>query len=265
MPARRILPPSWRREGRLAPDGTFRPMSVTPGTEAPWVRMGPARLGQVDMGQVDASELERGQVMADQVTGVTCLTPDPDFATGLPFLAQFRGTGSRGAPLTLERPLVVLPANESGPQLEPKVEPPPSTNLTRVWPQLYPPGRGGGERPQTQCSASTVVGAGATVNLVVLPELPRGMAAVIKKFGQTAQDFTNLVWTFLIKGRPADPIVAINFQFGQLFLPVDLPGTGVELGPGDDFVVQVFNGGGAGVAGVRARVDLFQYQLFGAA
>jgi len=260
MPGRRILTPSWRPTGRLAPDGTYRPMPITPGSEAPWVRMGPARLGQVD-----ASELERGQVMSDQVTGVTCLTPDTDYATGLPFLAQFRGSGSKGVPLTLERPLVVLPSSESGPQLEPRAEPLPSTNLTRTWPQLYAPGKGGGERPQTACSASVVVGAGATVNLVVLPELPRGMAGVVKKFGQTAVDFTNLLWTFLIKGRPVDPIVAINFQFGQLFLPVDLPGTGVELGPGDDFVVQVFNGGGAGVAGVRARVDLYQYQLFGGA
>jgi len=218
----------------------------------------------VRIGQVDASELERGQVNVEQTTGVTWITPDDTHPLDrYPFLTSLIGSGSRGAPLRSDGPRLVLPSAGGGAEiLGPVATPLPTTNLTNVWPQLFPPGKNGGERPQTVASASTLVAAGATVTLIALPELPRGMAAVIKEFGHTAADFTNLTWMFRVKGRPADPIVAINFQFGALNDPHKLPGTGVELFPGDDFVVEVTNIGAAGVAGVRARVDLYQYQLF---
>ncbi len=251
MTRRRVLAPAWKPVGRWV-DGTLRPLETVP-----WVAMGDVRLGQVD-----ASELERGHVYTDQVTGTSCVRPDTAPLNRLPFTPSRYASGFRGVPLPSERPFRVVPSSAS-PSLEPTVDAPPATNLTKVFPQLFAPGKGGGERPQTVANVPVTVGAGATTVLIQLPELPRGMSAVVKEFGQTAADFTNLFWSFFIKGRPVDPIVGINFQFGLLNDPHRLPGTGVELGPGDDFVVQVTNTGGAAVAGVRARVDLYQYQLFG--
>lgn len=273
--------PRFRPVGRVI-GSTIRPMPIVPGAEHPWVRMGDlVRLGgdlareELDrglvaqglrrgLGALSQEELDRGQVILDHATGVACVVPGGFGPHAIPpWYVNLRPSGSRGVPLTQDRFLEVREGATPSFSPEALTPPAPATNLTSVWPQLYPPGHGGGERPRTVASATVNIGAGATVDLITLAELGRGTAAVIKKFGQTANDFTNLTWSFIVKGATVEPISGINFQFGQLFLPVDLPGTGVELGPGDDFVVRVTNTGGAIVNNVRARVDLYEYRVTG--
>jgi hypothetical protein len=213
-----------------------RPLAVVPGDHPFPLTVGPEEAERGHLGTIPADEpLERW-----------------------PFLVNLTRSGERGAPLTIDRRLIVLPTARPGPDLAPAK---PATELTKLWPWIFPPGAASGEYPIVSVDAPTVVAAGATVNLITLAELPRGMAGVIKAFGQAAADFTNLFWTILIKGRPADPIIGINFQFGQLFQPVPFPVSGIPLGPGDDTVLQVLNTGAAGVAGVRARLDLYWWRL----
>lgn len=282
MPPRRYVSPPLRVDAQryrpLGPvrDGYVHPFAVVPGAEHPWVRMGSAlSREEIDrglraqglqprLGALGQEEIERGQMVLDRTTGEACVVADPTrpFAVA-PWYVNLRPSGSRGVPLSSERPLQVrpmVPSSISEQTLRPSD---PTTNVTRVWPQLYPPGKDGGERPRTVASASVNVAAGATVSLITLAELGRGIAAVVKKFGQTANDFTNLVWSFIVKGGVVEPISGISFQFGQMFLPVDLPGTGVQLLPGDDFVVQVQNTGAVVVNNVRARVDLYEYRVTG--
>jgi hypothetical protein len=282
MPGR---PPRWRPIGRVV-DGTVRPFPVVPGAERPWVSMllgDPAFEARFSREELDAGrvaydvrehgwrrphlgalsteDIERGQAIVDNAAGDACVLPETTAPLARsPWYINLRPSGSYGVPLTSERrlevqPLSALPVGAAAPPSDP------STNLTRVWPQLYPPGADGGERARSISPAPVIVGAGATVTLIQLPELARGIAAVIKKFGQNAADFTNLVWSFVVKGASRDPVAGITHQFGQIFLPVDLPGTGVQLNPGDDFLVQVTNTGGAAVANVRARVDLYEYRV----
>lgn len=278
MPRER-LPRGWIPIGR-ARGGLVRPLRVIPGTEAPWVRMGAAapagaldraeaELGRraTQLGTLAQEEIERGQVYTDTATGRTCVLPDTEAFTRLPYLVDLVGSGSRGVPLTSERPLVVIPGGLGGggagfvdPALA-QGRRPPATDLTGLWPFLFPPGIARGERPVTTASLVTTVLAGATVNLLTLPELARGLEGKVAAFGQTAADFSNLTWTILIKGRPADPIVGITFQFGELFRPTPLPGSGIPLGPGDDLIVQVTNSGAGAVAGVRARLDLYTWMI----
>lgn len=260
----------FRPMGRIVA-GTIRPMRVVPGAEHPWVRMGgDLSREELDRGlgalglrrglaQVNQEDLDRGEVVLDTLTGEAHVVPGgPGPLARAPWYVNLRPSGSRGMPLSCDRPLNVRPEAVSSFQ---DAVAPPGTDLTREWPQLYPPGKQGGERMRAVASASVNVGAGATVNLITLAELGRGIAAVVKKFGQTANDFTNLVWSFIVKGGVVEPISGITFQFGQLFDPVALSGTGVQLGPGDDFVVRVQNTGGVIVNNVRARVDLYEYRV----
>jgi len=282
MPRRRLsdvplrVPPQRFRPQGIVRYGMIHPLSVVPGAEQPWVRMG-SHLSREELdrglraqgltrrlGALSQEEIDRGQLILDRTTGEACVLPDTvgPYAVA-PWYVNLRGSGSRGVPLPSERLLQVrpmVPSSISEDTLQPSV---PATDLTRVWPQLYPPGKDGGERPRTVASASVNIAAGATVSLITLGELGRGIGAVVKKFGQTANDFTNLVWSFIVKGGVVEPISGINFQFGQLFDPVELPGTGVQLGPGDDFIVQVTNTGAVIVNNVRARVDLYEYRVTG--
>lgn len=248
--SRRRLPPGWRPAR-----GEVRPLATVPG-DWPAIRMG--------AGPDDQAEVEYGQVeRAWQLGTLPADAPPLDRSAFLPALLR---SGARGAPLTLLRAvrvgaggggLEVVSTPMPGPDLSPTA---PSTDLTRHWPWLFGPGPEAGEYPIVSVNAPVSVAAGATVDLISIQELPRGMRGLVQKFGQTAADFTNLVWSFLIKAKPTEPIVAIAFQFGQLFQPVDLPGSGVHLRAGDDFVVRVTNTGAAAVAGVRARVDLYWWR-----
>jgi len=278
--------PRWRPAGRVV-NGTIRPMRVVPGAERPWLLgggdpafqphfareeleqgrsardVGARGLMYRHLGALSQEDIDRGQAIIDNASGDACVLPGSSAPLAqAPWYINLRPSGSRGVPLSVERVLEVQAGTGTAVGAPPSTEPP-STDLTRIWPQLYPPGHDGGERARTLVNAPAAVGAGATVNLITVPELSRGIAAVIKAFGQNAADFTNLVWSFLVKGATVDPITGITFQFGQIFLPVALPGTGVQLNPGDDFVVQVTNTGGAPVANVRARVDLYEYRVTG--
>lgn len=244
----------WQPAGRVI-EGTVRPLRGAAAVRAD------GRLGQYSV-----EELERGQVtgelLLDPLTGETTVVPSAGLDRSS-VLVDLIPSGARGVPLTVERPLrVAAPAGGSRTTFGAvdTIEPPPNPDLPRLWPWLFPPGADGGEFPIVRASAVAIVGVGATVSLITLAEVPRGMAGVVKAFGQTAADFTDLTWTFLVKNRPTAPIIAINFQFGELFRPTPLPGSGVLLGPGDDFVVQVTNPGVAIVGGVRARVDLYLYR-----
>jgi len=237
MKRRRLIgPPPWRSY-----QGQVRPLPVVPGD---WPHLG--LIGSQE-------EYERGQI-SDPRLGTL---PATERLEREDILVDLRKSGARGVPLTVERRFRVLPTPPPGVELAPRR---PASELTKLWPWIFPPGDEGAEFPIVRVNAPVVIAAGATATLIQIAELPRGMAGVIKKFGQTAADFTNLFWTILIKGRPADPIVGINFQFGQLFQPIDLPGSGIPLRPGDDIVVQALNSGGAGVAGVRARLDMYWWR-----
>lgn len=249
---RRRLPPGWRPAR-----GEVRPLATVPG-DWPQIRMG--------AGPDDQAEQEYGQV--DSQWNLGTLPADAPALDRSAFLPALLRSGARGAPLTLLRALrvgaggggglEVVSTPMPGPDLTPVA---PASDLTRYWPWLFAPGPEAGEYPILAFNAPTIVGAGATVDLVTIQELPRGMRGIVKKFGTTAANFTDLVWSFLIKGKPAEPIVALaNFQFGPFAEPVDLPGSGVHLRAGDDFVVRVTNTGGAAVASVRARVDLYWWR-----
>lgn len=189
--------------------------------------------------------------------------PVPDLGPGARghFLVDLRRSGDLAAPLTALRRLEVLPSSP-GPPEAPAA---PAVDLTRMWPWVFPPAD---HYPISRANAAATIAAGASFDAVFigaaslsgLDELPRGYRGVVKKFGHTAADFTDLTWTVLIKGRPADPIVALTFQFGPLNEPVDLPGAGIQLQPGDDLVVRVTNTGLVAVASVRARLDLYLWR-----
>ena len=179
-----------------------------------------------------------------------------------PFEVNLVRSGERGAPLTAGRRLYVLPVPNGG---GPMAQPAPAVDLTRAWPWLFPPED---NWPIARASAPVSILAGATLTipfitaggLAGIDEVPRGYRGIIKKFGQTANDFTVLTWNFRVKGRPTNPIVNIAFQFGALNDPTDLTGA-VFLNPGDDFVVTVQNTGGAVVANVAARVDFYLWRM----
>lgn len=192
--------------------------------------------------------------------GLAELGDDPGGGPGYnraPFLVELNPSGARGVPLTALRRLEVAPSPAPpAPEAQPKE---PSTDLTRFWPYLFAPYD---SYPITRASALTTLGVGATLSILSIGELPRAYRAVIKKFGQTASVFDPaLLWTFLVKGIPKDPILGINYQFGALNLPTDLPGPGVILEPGDDFVVSVTNNSAAIISGIRARVDLYWWPI----
>jgi hypothetical protein len=178
-----------------------------------------------------------------------------------PFTVDLTGSGERGATLTAERRLRVLPY----PSGEPQPEPVPPVDLTKSWPWLFPPRD---NWPIARQSAAVTVAAGATQTIAMigpgglsgLLEVPRGHRGAIRKFGNSAADFTAISWSFLVKVRPTDPIVNLAFQYGPLNQPTDLPGA-VLLEPGDDFVIQAVNTSAVNVVGVAARAELFLWRI----
>ncbi len=177
------------------------------------------------------------------------------------FVPDLRRSGELAAPLTALRRLEVLPS----PPGQPAPEPTPPLDLAKVWPWIFPPAD---VYQKSLANVAASIAAGATLDVVFigpaslsgLDEVPRGYRGVVKAFGHTAADFTNLTWTALIKNRPADPIVGLTFQFGALNLPTELRGPGIQLQPGDDLVVRVTNNGVGAVAGVRARMDFYLWR-----
>jgi hypothetical protein len=128
--------------------------------------------------------------------------------------------------------------------------------LSEREPWLFPPREA---FPLELFATSQVIAAGATQNIITMAQLPRGTSAVFKRFGNNSTDFTNIVWNFLIRNRPVSPVANMTgFQFGPLFDPRPLPGPGVILDSGDDFIVQVTNVAGVPIT-VSARVEGYQW------
>lgn len=132
-----------------------------------------------------------------------------------------------------------------------------SPDLTQRYPWIYPPALA---FAFVLTNVPQVVNPGVSVNLVQLAEVPRGQAGVVRAFGNACSDFTNIQWTFLIRGRPVQPITGLVLNYGAINAPQALPGPGVLLGPGDDLVVQATNVGVGIIAGVQARVDGYLWQ-----
>jgi hypothetical protein len=172
-----------------------------------------------------------------------------------PFLVELNPSGARGAPLTaLRRFRVVRQPPSVGDQA---VAQQPAVDLTRIWPWIFPPDD---VYPIWRVSPTVSVPAGGTSSLITIVEIPRGYRGVVKKFGHNTADFTNIQWIFLVKGAPRDPMIFNVGQFGTLTAPVDLPGAGVMLYPGDDFIVQAKNVSGAAIGNTAARVDLYWWR-----
>lgn len=123
-------------------------------------------------------------------------------------------------------------------------------------PWLFPPRDA---FPLELFATSVSVAATTTLTIITMAQLPRGTSAVFKRFANQSTDFTNTVWNFLIRNRPVSPVANMSgFQFGQMFDPRPLPGPGVMLESGDDFVVQVTNNSGVAVT-VSARIEGYQW------
>jgi hypothetical protein len=135
----------------------------------------------------------------------------------------------------------------------------PSGLLTDLYPWIWAP-KDAFPLALFQLGTISVPIAGSA-NLVTLPTLPRGLRAVIKRFGQSCSDFANLTWTFLIRNQPQSPVTAMKFQFGQLNDARPLPEPGVILNSGDDFIVQVANTGAAIISGVGVIVTGWQWTV----
>ena len=101
-----------------------------------------------------------------------------------------------------------------------------------------------------------------TVDLITFQELPRGQEGVIKRFGNNASDFVNIQWTFLLAGVPMPPIAALALNFGTINNPVELPGSGVLLAPGQSFVIRAVNVGAGVIANVQAVIHGYLWQLW---
>jgi len=196
-------------------------------------------------------------------------------------LSQFRilqrKSGSRGVPLAGRRMERLATAFAPTSPLAPVYSPAASTSrdnaeqglgaLVRSYPWIFPPQHA---TPFVLFQAPQTVGAGATATLINLNngtlsivELPRGFYGIVQQFGATATDFTNLTFTATIRGVPQNPLIAIPFQFGPLNDPRPLPGAGILLRPGDDFVLQVTNGGVGAVTLVQARMEGYIWQEAG--
>src|SRR5713101_2303267 len=146
--------------------------------EGPLVRLGDGTL--VRLGQSEA-----GRVWPDQPGG-PWRRGEP--GSGLPsyprapFEVNLTRSGERGAPLTAERYLRVLPAPGEG---GPTAEKPPAVDLTRAWPWLFAPYD---NWPISRASATSTVAAGATLSIPIIAagglagidEVPRGYRGAIK-------------------------------------------------------------------------------------
>lgn len=100
-----------------------------------------------------------------------------------------------------------------------------------------------------EISAITLIGAGGSATLVVV-DIPQGYEAVIRTFGQLADDFSIASWGFRLNAAPKRPFPDLRAQVGTLLVPTNVF---VELMPADVFSVIVTNIGAIGVT-VAARV-----------
>src|SRR5260370_11829139 len=132
---------------------------------------------------------------------------------GAPVDVNLTRSGERGAPLTVIRRLRVLPYPSGDPQ--PEAVPP--VDLTAKWPWLFAP-RDNWPISRANVPASVAPAATVTIAPIIargglsgIDEEPRGYPGVVQRFAQTAGDFTNLVWTFLVKRPPPAPLLTLGF------------------------------------------------------
>jgi len=178
-------------------------------------------------------------------------------------IAWLRKSGAAGVPLTSEVPQDLGPAGPPDGTLSPAqavAAELSSMPLTVRYPWIYPPAAPA-SFPFVIANIPQNLNPAQTVNLIQFAEVPRGMAGVIQLFGNAAGDFTAIAWTFLVRGRPTPPITSLILNYGAINNPVRLPGSGIILGPGDDFILQASNIGAGIVANVQARVDGYLWQL----
>lgn len=102
---------------------------------------------------------------------------------------------------------------------------------------------------------------GSSAIVLALPQLPRGLMAVLQRFGNTASTFAGVTWTFLVRSQPTAPIINFPSQYG---LPTDarpLPSPGTILHSGDDFQLQVTNNSGGVLNAISAIVIGYQWRV----
>ncbi len=95
----------------------------------------------------------------------------------------------------------------------------------------------------------TLIAAGASAVLLVVT-IPAGYNAVVRHFGQNADDFSIVTWRFLINGAPVRPFSDLRAQVGTLIVPSHVT---VELTPRDVFSILAVNTGAIGV-NIAARI-----------
>lgn len=104
---------------------------------------------------------------------------------------------------------------------------------------------------------------GSAAIVLALPQLPRGLMAVLQRFGNNASTLAGVTWTFLVRNQPTAPIINFPSQYG---LPTDarpLPSPGTILRSGDDFQLQVTNNSGGILNQITAIVIGYQWRIGG--
>ncbi len=102
---------------------------------------------------------------------------------------------------------------------------------------------------------------GSSAIVVALPQLPRGLMAVLQRFGNNASVLGGVTWTFLVRNQPTAPIINFPSQYGLLTDARPLPGPGTILRSGDDFQVQVTNNSGGILNQISAIVIGYQWRV----
>jgi len=103
------------------------------------------------------------------------------------------------------------------------------------------------------------VASGATADVITLAARFRGSLTRLTALGfgdaGTYTPPSNKTWTVLISGVPTQPITAIPFQFGTITVPSPLPGVGIIIPSGEDFILRFANNTVGAVLRVEARLD----------
>lgn len=104
---------------------------------------------------------------------------------------------------------------------------------------------------------------GSSAIVLALPQLPRGLMAVLQRFGNNASVLGGVTWTFLVRSQPTAPIINFPSQYGGMTDPRPLPSPGTILHSGDDFQLQVTNNSGGVLNAITAIVLGYQWRLGG--
>ncbi len=177
------------------------------------------------------------------------------------FFPLLRPSGSLGviSEGTAGRAATVVPAGGGAPA-DAYGAPVAPSRLSDQMPWLFPPADA---FPFVLIPTTPLAGLanGSAAIVVTLPQLPRGLMAVIQRFGNNASVLAGVTWTFLVRNQPTAPIINFPSQYGSPTDARPLPGPGTVLRSGDDFRVQVTNNSGGILNAITAIVIGYQWRV----